>query len=418
MSEELFHLPDLGEGLIEAEIVTWKVRVGDHVALNQPVVDVETAKAVVEIPSPFAGVVTVLHADEGVTIEVGAPLLSVVTDPSAQEVRQAVLTGYGVVNDDAPVVGRRRRSTLRSAPANAGARTVRATPSVRLAAKTLGVDLSTVTPTGRDGIITRDDVERTLHPVDTTKVPADANAWFMGAPLAGWHDGPLEERRRVRGVAKAMAESMVLSSSDIPQATAFKRVDVTATMRFLARAKTDPAYVGVRLSPLTVIALAFCDAIRHFPAINSVFDVEANEVLIRRSIGLGIAAATPRGLVVPTIREADRLDTRGMAEALSALVSAARAGTTQPTAMLGATVTITNVGPFGIDTAVAILPPGTSAILCVGAVAPTPWVVDGALAIRDVVELSLTFDHRHIDGALASAVLAHTAAFLHEAPLA
>jgi len=417
MSDDVFRLPDVGEGLIEADIVVWKVRVGDHVALNQPVVDIETAKAVVELPSPFAGVVTALHATEGETLAVGAPLLSVTADPSAQEVQQAVLIGYGVTNDDAPVVGRRRRASLR-ASATPPTSAVRAAPPVRFVAKTLGVDLASVRPTGRDGIITREDVEQSLHPMVTTERGAfDSTAWFMGGPLASWHDGPFEERRRVRGVAKVMAESMTLSATTIPQAAAFKRVDVTATMRFLARAKADPTYADVRLSPLTVVALAFCDAIRTYPAINSIFDDAANEVVLHRSIGLGIAAATPRGLVVPVMRGADQLDTRGMGLALSALVSEARAGTTTPAAMTGATVTITNVGPFGIDTAVALLPPGTSAILCVGAVAPTPWVVDGALAIRDVVELSLTFDHRHIDGALASAVLAHVASFLHDAPL-
>jgi len=418
MSDQVFLLPDVGEGLIEADIVTWKVRVGDHVSLNQPVVDVETAKAVVELPSPFAGVVTALHATEGETLAVGAPLLSVAADPSAHEVQQAVLIGYGAVNDDAPVVGRRRRASLRAGDPTPPTSGVRAAPPVRLAAKTLGVDLATVTPTGPDGIITRDDVQQSLQPREVgTRGALDSTAWFMGGPLASWQDGPLEERRRVRGVAKVMAETMTLSATTVPQATAFKRVDVTATMRFLARAKADPAYADVRLSPLTVVALAFCDAIRNYPAINSTFDATANEVLIRRSIGLGIAAATPRGLVVPVIREADRLDTRGMGLALSAIVNEARAGTTTPAAMTGATVTITNVGPFGIDTAVALLPPGTSAILCVGVVTPTPWVVEGALAIRDVVELSLTFDHRHIDGALASAVLAHIATFLHDGAL-
>ena len=418
MSDETFLLPDVGEGLIEADVVTWKVRVGDHVALNQPVVDVETAKAIVELPSPFAGIVTVQHAAEGETVAVGAPLLTVATDPTEREVRQAVLIGYGATNDDAPVVARRRRASLRAsaeAPPTSG---VRAAPAVRFVAKTMGVDLTTVTATGRDGVITREDVEQSLRPVEiTTRGAFDDASWFMGGPLASWHDGPLEERRRVRGVAKVMAESMTLSATTIPQATAFKRVDVSATMRFLARTKTDPSYEGLRVSPLTVIALAFCDAIRAFPAINAAFDPATNEVVIRRSIGLGIAAATPRGLLVPTIRDADQLTTREMARALSSLVAEARAGTTTPAAMTGATVTITNVGPFGMDSAVALLPPGTSAILCVGAVTPTPWVVDAALAIRDVVELSLTFDHRHIDGALASAVLAHVASFLHDAPL-
>jgi pyruvate dehydrogenase E2 component (dihydrolipoamide acetyltransferase) len=417
MSDQVFLLPDVGEGLIEADVVTWKVRVGDHVSLNQPVVDVETAKAVVELPSPFTGVVTALHASEGDTLSVGSPLLTVAADPSAQELQQAVLIGYGAVNDDVPVVGRRRRASLRAGDPTTPKSGVRAAPPVRLVAKTLGVDLTTVTPTGPDGIITRDDVRQSLQPREAlSSGPRDSTSWFMGAPLASWHDGPLEERRRVRGVAKAMAETMTLSATIVPQATAFKRVDVTSTMRFLVRAKADPAYADVRLSPLTVVALAFCDAIRTYPAINSTFDSAANDVIIRRSVGLGIAAATPRGLVVPVIREADRLDTRGLGLALSALVTEARVGTTTPAAMTGATVTITNVGPLGIDTAVALLPPGTSAILCVGAVAPTPWVVNGALAIRDVVELSLTFDHRHIDGALASAVLAHIATFLHDGP--
>jgi len=237
---------------------------------------------------------------------------------------------------------------------------------------------------------------------------------FVGRDIEPWASGPREERIAVKGVLKSMAEAMVLSATTQPQAVVWLRVDATKTMELVAGVKKQPRVASLRVSPLTVVALAVCDAARHYPGINSSFDTAANEVVLRRYVNLGIAADTPRGLIVPNVKDADQLDLVGMASALSSLVDAARANTTSPADMAGTTITITNVGPFGVDAAMAVLPPGTGAILCVGQIAPAPWVVEGELCVREVVELALTFDHRQIDGALASRVIAHIGRFLED----
>ena len=446
MSERVFLLPDVGEGLIEAEIVAWKVRVGDVVVLNQPLVDVETAKAVVELPSPYAGTVVILHGEVGDTMEVDAPLVTFdvesvapvsgdkePTDHGASEEprREPVLIGYGVANEDGATRRRRRRGageapTIESAESNdSSGGTVRTTPPVRLLAKQLDVDLASVTATGRDGLITRDDVERarrdgasaaTSTKVATTesRTSLDVTSRFLGREVASWRTGAREERIAVKGVLKSMADAMLQSTTQQPQAVAWVRVDVTKTVELLTSLKAHPRFADVRLSPLIIIALAVCDAARHYPGINSSFDAANHEVIIRRYLTLGFAADTPRGLIVPNIKDADQLDLMGMASALSLLVSTAREGTSTPADMLGTTLTITNVGPFKVDGAMAILPPGTGAILCVGQIALAPWVLEGELCVRDVLELSLTFDHRQIDGALASRALAHVAKFLED----
>ena len=442
MSDQVFLLPDVGEGLIEADIVTWKVVVGETVALNQPLVDVETAKAIVELPSPFAGVVRSLHASEGDTVNVGEPLVTIgessdapVTPaaPVAPPVREAVLIGFGVADDNAPVTRRTRRSTLGAAPAvvspppspsqpapeTVPLGPVRTTPPVRLLAKQLGVDLRSVVGTGRAGIITRADVERRRPSTSPARTSGpEKESRFVGRTLASWNDGPAEERIPMKGVLKTMAATMVASVTESPQAAVWVRLDATRTMELVARLKTDPAVTGVRVSPLTIVALAFTDAARHFPGINSFIDAATSEVVVQRHVHLGIAADTPRGLVVPNIKNADQLDTWGMALALTDLVEKARSGTVAPSDMAGTTLTITNVGPFGVDAAVPLLPPGTGAILCVGQIAKAPWVVDDAVVVRQVVEIAMTFDHRQIDGALASAVLGHVAQYLREPPLA
>jgi pyruvate dehydrogenase E2 component (dihydrolipoamide acetyltransferase) len=444
LSQEVFLVPDVGEGLIEAEIVAWKVDVGEVVVLNQPLVDVETAKAVVELPSPFAGTVLTLHGAVGDMMEVNTPLVTfevgaepaphanekqVVHDIPNDQRREPVLIGYGVAHEDGASRRQRRRgapgdallAAASSAPESAGA-VVRTTPPVRLLAKQWGVDLETVTGTGRDGLVTREDVERAHRATSTTPstrntaefASSSSTSRFVGREIASWSDGAREERIGVKGVLKAMADAMVQSSTQQPQAVVWVRVDVSKTMELLSSLKAHPNFAGVRLSPLTIVALALCDAARHYPGINSSFDTQANEVIVRRYVNLGIAADTPRGLVVPNIKDADRLDLKGMASALSTLVATARQGTSTPADMLGATLSITNVGPFKVDAAMAILPPGTGAILCVGQIAKAPWVLKDELCVRDVVELSMTFDHRQIDGALASQVLAHIAGFLED----
>ncbi len=445
MSREVFLLPDVGEGLVEAEIVSWKVAVGDAVVLNQPLVDVETAKATVELPSPFAGTVVELHHAVGDVVEVHQPLVSIETDASApapapaatpaeaspavepiEQTREAVLVGYGVGDEGAATRTRRRRGApapVAPAPVAreaAPALAPRSTPPVRLYAKQHGIDLAGVRGTGRDGLITRADVEALLVGAPTpapSRPPVTGPATptrFVGHDLAPWASGPEVERIPVRGVLRSMAEAMTQSAFSAPHAAVWVRVDATRTMELLASLKERPALAGVRLSPLAIVAMAVCDAARHFPGVNSSFDADQSEVVVRRVVNLGIAADTPRGLIVPNVKGADRLDLVGMARALNALVDTARAGTTAPNDMLGTTITITNVGPFNVDAAVPILPPGTGAIVAVGRVAPAPWVLDGAVVVRQVTELAMSFDHRQVDGALASRVLRHIADYLED----
>jgi 2-oxoisovalerate dehydrogenase E2 component (dihydrolipoyl transacylase) len=450
LSQQTFLLPDVGEGLVEADIVEWKVKVGDVVVLNQPLVDIETAKAVVELPSPYAGTVVALHGNVGDTMEVGKPLIvfevggdetgvpeaaveSAVPVVAPEEKREAVLIGYGVANEDAVPARRHRRQggAAPATPAPAAATPVattstpalapRSTPPVRLYAKQHGLDIATLTGTGRDGLITRDDVERALGGAPAAPARAarpitgpTTTSRFVGRDLEPWSSGPQEERIPVKGVLKSMAESMVQSKFTSPHAVVWKRVDVTRTVDLLASLKQHPNFAGVRLSPLAMVAMAFCDAARHYPGVNSFFDTAAGEVVVRRFVNLGIAADTPRGLIVPNVKGADRLDIVSMAVALNELVDTARNGTTSLADMTGTTLTITNVGPFGVDAAMAILPPGTGAILAIGQIAKSPWVVDDEVVVRHVIELAMSFDHRQIDGALASRVLAHVAGFLED----
>jgi 2-oxoisovalerate dehydrogenase E2 component (dihydrolipoyl transacylase) len=472
LSEEVFLLPDVGEGLVEAEIVEWKVNVGDVVTLNQPLVDIETAKATVELPSPYAGTVVVLHGKPGDVMEVHKPLItfdvggsgggassapvapsepaptaeaSEKQEGSVGEGREAVLIGYGVANEDGIVTRKHRRQSgskpaavAPTAPAAPAASTTaapvaaavattsalapRSTPPVRLYAKQHGLDIASLTGTGRDGLITREDVEQALSGGGAASPPRvsapitgpNTTSRFVGRELESWSTGPKEERIPVKGVLRSMAEAMVQSAFTQPRAAVWVRVDATRTMDLVASLKLQPNLAGVRLSPLTIIALAVCDAARHFPGINSSFDADANEVIVRRTLNLGIAADTPRGLIVPNIKGADQLDLVAMASALTVLVDKARQGTTTPNEMIGTTISITNVGPFGVDAAIPILPPGTGAILAVGQIAKAPWVVDDAVVVRQVVELAMAFDHRQVDGAMASAVLSHIGRFLHD----
>ena len=442
MSESTFLLPDVGEGLTEAEIVEWKVQVGDVVTLNQALVDIETAKAVVELPSPYAGTVVALHGKVGDVIDVHQPLITFEVGgspasaeppeapPAVGEGRQAVLIGYGVANEEAVVTRQHRRQSASMATPPAPRPTPsspessaepelapRSTPPVRLYAKQRGVDLAALTGSGRDGLITRDDVERAVQGPSVAPHaitgPATTSR-FVGRELESWSTGPKEERIPVKGVLRSMAEAMVQSAFSAPHAAAWVRVDATRTVELVTSLKVQTNLAGVRVSPLTIVALALCDAARHYPGINSSFDAEAGEVIVRRTVNLGIAANTPRGLVVPNVKAADQLGLVAMAAALTTLVDKARQGTTTPAEMSGTTLTITNVGPFGVDGAIPILPPGTGAILCVGQIARAPWVIDDQVVVRQVVELSLAFDHRQIDGAMASAVLAHIGRYVSD----
>ncbi len=446
----VFLLPDVGEGLVEAEIVSWKVAVGDVVTLNQPLVEIETAKAVVELPSPYAGTVTTLHGAVGDVIEVGHPLVDfdggesggptvpaaapatpapapkaapAPTAEAAETERTPVLVGYGVSPDQAR--RHRHHAATPAAPAAApapvasGLLVPRTTPPVRLYARQHGVDLRTLTGTGRDGIITRADVERALAAPVPSPAPATPAAplgptRFAGHEIAGWDAGPREERLAVRGVARAMAEAMTTSAFSAPHAAAWVRVDATKTMELVASLRQRPAFAPLRISPLLIVALALCDGARHFPGINSSFDAAAGEVIVRRQVNLGIAVASPRGLLVPNIKGADRMGPSELAAALTGTIERARTAASTPDEMLHTTLTITNVGPFHVDGAVPILPPGTGAIVAVGQIARRPWVVGDTVVPRETVDLSMAFDHRQIDGALASAFLAHVGQFLED----
>jgi pyruvate dehydrogenase E2 component (dihydrolipoamide acetyltransferase) len=426
-----FKLPDLGEGLTEGEILQWLVAVGDEVTLNQPIVEVETAKAAVEVPSPFAGVVTALHHQAGEVVDVGAVIISFDTEPGAGPLdlvpppvkeegaligevgangRTATLVGYGprsgpakrrarlddpVVEEAPPPPARVSAAAVGAAAAQTmGAVTVLAKPPVRKLAKELGVDLGTLTGTGTGGVITRADVEAagSLAP---QAIPT-GREWTIP----------------VKGVRRLTAQAMVGSAFTAPHVTEFVTVDMTPTMELVQRLKAMPDFADVKVTPLLLVAKALLLAVKRHPEINSTFGED--EILVKGYVNLGIAAATPRGLLVPNIKDADQLSLVDLARALQDLTATAREGKTPPADMQHGTITITNIGVFGIDTGTPIINPGESAILAFGAVRPTPWVHEGEIAIRQVTQLALSFDHRNVDGALGSQFLADIARVLSD----
>lgn len=391
-----FRLPDLGEGLTDAELTTWLVSVGDTVELNQNLCEVETAKALVELPSPFAGTVVSLLVQEGETALVGDPLIEIAADASGT----GILVGTGPL---AHRPSRIRRADYLPQPAAPAASTAQrrtdAKPAARRLARELGVDLTTLTGTGANGVVTSTDVR-------------------AAAPGRGLAENAArrETRTPVRGVRKAMAESVTLSARTIPQVTVFLTVDVSESMRLLRELREDDAFHEIPLTPLTVTALSLLRALRDHPELNSSWDDAAHEVIARNYVNLGIAVASPRGLIVPNIKDADRLRLAALARAIGELAAAARSSTTAPEDLAGGTISITNVGIFGVDAGTPILNPGEAAILCLGAVRARPWVWEGAVAIREVATLGLTFDHRLADGQQASTFLAAVGAGL-EHPL-
>ncbi|WP_254812167.1 dihydrolipoamide acetyltransferase family protein [Streptomyces cavourensis] len=453
-----FKMPDVGEGLTEAEILKWFVQPGDTVTDGQVVCEVETAKAAVELPIPFDGVVHELRFGEGTTVDVGQVIITVDVAPGSDEEapapapvqepveapapaapadapkgRTPVLVGYGVAESST-----KRRPRKGAAPeAAAVAAAVQAElnghgapvaepeapvarplakPPVRKLAKDLGVDLASVVPTGKDGIITREDV----HAAATAKAdapapvtePVTATAEPSAAPAPS--TSARETRIPIKGVRKATAQAMVGSAFTAPHVTEFVTVDVTRTMKLVAELKEDKDMAGVRVNPLLIIAKALLVAIKRNPEVNAAWD-EANQEIVRKHyVNLGIAAATPRGLIVPNIKDAHDKTLPQLAEALSELVATARDGKTSPAAMAGGTVTITNVGVFGVDTGTPILNQGESAILAVGAIKLQPWVHKGKVKPRQVTTLALSFDHRLVDGELGSKVLADVAAILEQ----
>jgi 2-oxoisovalerate dehydrogenase E2 component (dihydrolipoyl transacylase) len=410
-----FKLPDVGEGLTEAEIVTWHVAVGDEVKINDIVCDIETAKSVVELPSPYAGIVQALLVPEGETIDVGTPIIRIGDEAATDEARAGEAAPAAPVAEvpsasTEPAAGSVEQITETEQPmtlvgsgpkATAVSRRPRvlAKPTARAAAREQGVDLSSVVPAREDGVITTADL-------DTAPRPATASR--AAAP------GERERREPIKGVRKQMGQAMVRSAFTAPHVTEWVTVDVTRTTELVARLKRRPELRDVRVGPLLVLARACLLAVRRTPIINSFWDEEAQEVVFKEYVNLGIAAATPRGLVVPNIKDAGTLALPDLAAALDRLVAVARDGKTPPPDLAGGTFTITNVGSFGVDSGTPIINPGESAILCFGAIKRKPWVIEDKVVPRDVCTLSLSFDHRHVDGAAGSRFLADVASILED----
>jgi 2-oxoisovalerate dehydrogenase E2 component (dihydrolipoyl transacylase) len=541
-----FKLPDPGEGLTEADIVTWRVAVGDIVKVNDIVVEIETAKSLVELPIPYAGTVAALLVDEGATVEVGTPIIviddgsggaaspggevvgaaagvaaggtvgdaaggaaegaasavsgadsapveraaSAVPAAPAKPERTPVLVGYGVKQTEAKRRPRRKAQLLQTIAhypdeepavkelvhpdassgvgelvaahsthvlrdqrpltelAEHSARTadrVRALtkPPVRKLAKDLGLDLAVVRGSGEGGLITRDDVLAAAHGAAARGASSHGAAPGAGSSAELVGSGPAagrtpeagsaagagsaegagsaygqrgEERIPIKGVRKVTAAAMVASAFTAPHVTEWVDVDVTATMDLVERLRRDREFRDAKVTPLLVLAKAMCVAVRRNPGINATWDEAAQEIVLKRYVNLGIAAATPRGLLVPNIKDADRLTMRELADAITALTTTAREGRTPPADMTGGTLTITNIGVFGIDSGTPILNPGEAAILAFGTIARKPWVVgSGAeerIEPRWVTTLALSFDHRLVDGELGSRYLADVAALL------
>jgi pyruvate dehydrogenase E2 component (dihydrolipoamide acetyltransferase) len=409
-----FRLPDLGEGLTEGEILRWLVQVGDEVTLNQVIVEVETAKAAVELPSPYAGIVTAIHHAAGQTVDVGAPIISIETGRELAVTdmvpvlprgdagsgagigegaggRTANLVGYGPRSGTVTRRPRNDQGPAAGAPAEGIA--VRAKPPVRKLAKELGVSLAGLTGTGVGGTVSRADVEAAVRDAAQQGVSYDP--------------GRRETRLPVKGVRRHTAAAMVASAFTAPHVTEFLTLDMTATMELRDRVQSLPEFAGVKVSPLLFVAKALLMAVARSPEINSTWDEAAQEIVVKDYVQLGIAAATPRGLLVPVVKDADSLSLVGLAHALQDLAETARSGRTAAAELTGGTITITNVGMFGVDSGTPILVPGQAAILCFGVVSP-----------RQVTQLSLSFDHRIVDGQLGAQFLSDVAAVLRQPGLA
>jgi 2-oxoisovalerate dehydrogenase E2 component (dihydrolipoyl transacylase) len=437
-----FKLPDVGEGLTEADIVAWHVKPGDQVEVNQIIVEIETAKAVVELPSPWDGTVARLLVQEGQTVDVGTPIIAVdvsgaptapgtpdyaersVVPPAVTTIsppadqappeRQAVLVGYGV--KAASTTRRARKPALPPAAVAEPAPAVRvlAKPPVRRLAKDLGINLAELTGSGPEGAVTRDDVQRAARGTTGRSGSEVVENGVRTASLAAVPGPAGEERIPVRGVRKHMAAAMVSSAFTAPHVTEFLQVDVTETMAAVRRVRDLPEYAEVRVSPLLFVARALLTAVRRHPMVNSSWDEGAQEIVVKHYVNLGIAVAAERGLLVPNVKNAGELSLPELARGLQALAETARAGKATPADLAGGTITITNVGVFGVDGGTPILTPGEAAILAFGQVKDAPWVVDGQLAVRSVCTLSLSFDHRIIDGQLGSAVLSDVGSMLED----
>jgi 2-oxoisovalerate dehydrogenase E2 component (dihydrolipoyl transacylase) len=517
MAVNTFRLPDPGEGLVEADIVSWRVEVGDEVKINDILLEVETSKSVVELPTPFAGTVTALLVNEGDTVDVGTPIITIddavassaagddggaasaagddgVTASATGEqgatgargdggpaeaapaggTRVPNLVGYGArttetkrrprksvgvdpartqVHDQladtfstgAPVSRRadHRQSLGRPAaaigtsgtvapplptPGPAGRETVLsgvtplAKPPVRKLAKDLGVELASISGSGERGVITRDDVERAAAVGGGTPSADIAMGPPEPAVALPAEPGRTETRVPIKGVRKAMADAMVQSAFTAPHVSVSTTCDVSATMELVERLRQRREFRDIKVSPLLIVARAVCLALKRTPQMNSAWDETAGEVVLKHGVNLGIAAATPRGLLVPNVKGADALSLDQLAQAINSIVGTARDGKIQPADMDGGTFTITNIGVFGVDAGTPILNPGESGILCIGQIARRPWVVGVGEAERIeprwVATLTVSFDHRLADGEQGSTFLADVAAILTDPGLA
>ncbi|WZH38283.1 MAG: dihydrolipoamide acetyltransferase family protein [Microbacterium enclense] len=434
MTEQTFVLPDVGEGLTEAEIVQWRVAPGDAVAVNDVIVEIETAKSLVELPSPYSGTVGELLASEGSTVEVGAPIITIgsvdastpapaepVSVPEPSDPGGAVLVGYGT---GGAVSSRRRKPAERPVKASVG---VVAKPPIRKLARDLGVDLSAVTPSGPAGEVTRDDVVKHAEQASVFR-NIETPAWGavreetipVAAPVT---PAPAADAREesipVRGVRKATANAMTSSAYSAPHVSVWVDVDASRTMELVKRLKASPDFADVKISPLLIMARAVIWALRRTPMINAAWvDTEDGaQISVRHYVNLGIAAATPRGLLVPNIKDAQSMNTRELAKALESLTLTAREGKTSPADQVGGTFTITNIGVFGVDAGTPIINPGEAGIIALGAIRQKPWVVDGEVRPRWVTTVSGSFDHRVVDGDGISRFIADVASVLEEPAL-
>lgn len=428
---QIFNLPDVGEGLTEAEIVSWKVRAGDQVAINDVLVEIETAKSLVELPSPYAGTVNALLVDEGQTVDVGTGIIAIgdggagtlLSQPDLDIDPELIVTDAPKrtlpATDDAaqpgPLVGTgpkadavHRRARKGPSRGNDRIKTAvpvnrpLATPPVRKAAKDSGIDLALVPATGKSGEVTRKDLaefQRRAGSADVAALPA----------------AELIERIPVKGVRKATAEAMVRSAFSAPHVSIFVDVDASRTMEFVKRLKASRDFEGVKVSPLLIVAKAVIWAAARNPSVNAAWTDQ--EILLKKFVNLGIAAATPRGLVVPNIKNAQRLSLKELAVALNSLAETARSGKTQPAQMQDGTLTITNIGALGLDTGTPIINPGEVGIVAFGTVKQKPWVVDGQVVPRWITTLGGSFDHRVVDGDVAAKFLGDVAAIVEEPAL-
>ena len=436
MTTQTFTLPDVGEGLTEAEIVTWKVAPGDTVAINDVICEIETAKSLVELPSPHAGTVGEILVAEGVTVEVGSPIITFVTDApdaapaapaasAADEGSGSVLVGYG---SGGGATSRRRKPAERPVRSSVG---VIAKPPIRKLARDLGVELTEVTPTGADGEVTRDDVVKHAEQASVFRniqtpewgdvreetVPAPASAPVGLA--RGIRPDDRTESIPVKGVRKATSSAMVQSAYSAPHVTVWKEVDATRTMELVKRLKASPDFADIRVSPLLIMARAVIWAARRTPMVNAAWvdTADGAEISVRHYVNLGIAAATPRGLLVPNIKDAQDLGMKDLARALNRLTLTAREGKTTPADQQGGTITITNIGVFGMDAGTPIINPGEAGIVAMGTIRQKPWVVDGEVRPRYVTTVAGSFDHRVVDGDGMSRFIADVASILEEPAL-